>query len=133
MKLNCIIIDDCAIQRAIIYTLIIRHPALKLLGEFSNAIETKNFLSYNAVDLLFLDVEMPILNGFDFLDSLKIKPQVIFITSKPEYAVKAFDYQATDYIQKPINAARFETSIKKAVNLQLLIAKTSYRRCLHFC
>lgn len=66
MKLNCIIIDDCAIQRAIIYTLIIRHPALKLLGEFSNAIETKNFLSYNAVDLLFLDVEMPILNGFDF-------------------------------------------------------------------
>lgn len=123
MKLNCIIIDDCAIQRAIINTLIIRHPALKLLGEFSNAIETKNFLSYNAVDLLFLDVEMPILNGFDFLDSLKIKPQVIFITSKPEYAVKAFDYQATDYIQKPINAARFETSIKKAVNLQLLIAK----------
>lgn len=119
MKLNCIIVDDCSIQRAIVQKLVFNSPHLKLVGTFSNAVETKNFLSYNAADLLFLDVEMPVLNGFDFLDILKIKPQVIFITSKPEYAVKAFDYEATDYIQKPINALRFETAVKKAKNRQL--------------
>lgn len=119
MTLNCIIVDDCAIQRAIINKLIIKHPVLNSVGEFSNAIETKNFLSYTKVDLIFLDVEMPILNGFDFLDTLQIKPQVIFITSKPEYAVKAFDYEATDYLQKPIDPLRFDSSVKKALNKQL--------------
>ena len=121
MKLSCVIVDDSAIQRMIVNKLVTNHQNLKLVGEFSNAVETKNFLSYNTVDLLFLDVEMPILNGFDFLDTLKIKPQVIFITSKPEYAVKAFDYEATDYIQKPINTIRFDTSVKKALNKQLLL------------
>lgn len=123
MKLSCILVDDCPIQRAIINKLITNHPALKLIDEFSNAVATKNFLSYNTVDLIFLDVEMPVLNGFDFLDTLEIKPQVIFITSKPEYAVKAFDYEATDYIQKPINALRFDTSVKKALKQQLILAE----------
>ena len=121
MKLSCVIVDDSSIQRMIVNKLVSNHQNLKLVGEFSNAVETKNFLSYNTVDLLFLDVEMPILNGFDFLDTLKVKPQVIFITSKPEYAVKAFDYEATDYIQKPINSLRFDTSVKKALNKQLLL------------
>ncbi|WP_432669940.1 LytR/AlgR family response regulator transcription factor [Flavobacterium sp. SM2513] len=121
MKLSCVIVDDSSIQRMIVNKLVTNHQNLKLVGEFSNAVETKNFLSYNTVDLLFLDVEMPILNGFDFLDTLKVKPQVIFITSKPEYAVKAFDYEATDYIQKPINSIRFDTSVKKALNKQLLL------------
>lgn len=115
MKLNCIIVDDSAIQRMIISKLVSNHTKLNLVGDFSNAVETKNFISYNNVEIIFLDIEMPILNGFDFLDTLKIKPQVIFITSKPEYAVKAFDYEATDYIQKPIDAVRFDTAIKKAV------------------
>jgi DNA-binding LytR/AlgR family response regulator len=61
---------------------------------------------------------MPILNGFQFLDTLKVKPQVIFISSKPEYALKAFDYEATDYIQKPIHPLRFDTAIKKALQKQ---------------
>ena len=121
MKLSCIIVDDSSIQRVIVSKLVSNHQNLKLVGDFSNAVETKNFLSYNSVDLLFLDVEMPILNGFDFLDTLKVKPQVIFITSKPEYAVKAFDYEATDYIQKPINALRFDAAVKRALNKQLLL------------
>jgi DNA-binding LytR/AlgR family response regulator len=90
------------------------------MGEFPNAIEAKNFLSYNDVDLVFLDIEMPVLSGFDFLDIIKSKPQIIFITSKPEYAVKAFDYDATDYLQKPITRERFEAAIKRAINLQML-------------
>jgi len=121
MKLSCVIVDDSSIQRVIIGKLVTNHQNLKLVGEFANAFETKNFLSYNSVDLLFLDVEMPVLNGFDFLDTLQVKPQVIFITSKPEYAAKAFDYEATDYIQKPINTIRFDASVKRALNKKLML------------
>lgn len=131
MKLSCVIVDDSSMQRMIVNKLVTNHQNLKLVGEFSNAVETKNFLSYNTVDLLFLDVEMPILNGFEFLDTLKVKPQVIFITSKPEYAVKAFDYEATDYIQKPINAIRFDTSVKKALNKQLLLTEAPMENSEH--
>lgn len=123
MKLSCVIVDDSAIQRTITNKLVNNHLNLKLVGEFSNAIETKNFLSYNNVDLLFLDIEMPFLNGFDFLDTLSIKPQVVFITSKPEYAVRAFDYDATDYIQKPITALRFDKSVKRVLNKQALLTE----------
>ena len=122
MKLNCVIVDDSSIQRMVISRLVSNHINLNIVGEFSNAIEAKNFMSYNAVDLLFLDIEMPVLNGFDFLDGLKAKPQVIFVTAKPEYAVKAFDYDATDYLQKPITYARFNSAINRALNLyQLMI------------
>lgn len=121
MKLSCIIIEDSSIQRMIVRKLVSKHQNLKLVGEFSNAIETKNFLSYSSVNLLFLDIEMPVLNGFEFLDTLKVKPQVIFITSNPEYAVKAFSYEATDYIQKPINPERFDEAVKRALNRQLFM------------
>jgi DNA-binding LytR/AlgR family response regulator len=98
----------------IVSKLVENHLSLSLVGDFSNAVEAKNFMSYNEVDLLFLDIEMPIVSGFDFLDGLKIKPQVIFVTSKSDYAVKAFDYDATDYLQKPITNTRFEAAIKRA-------------------
>ncbi len=121
MKLNCVIVDDSSIQRMIVGKLASNHLNLNLIGEFSNAIEAKNFMSYNTVDLLFLDVEMPVVSGFDLLDGLKTKPQVIFITSKPEYAVKAFDYDATDYLQKPITSARFEIAIKRALTMYAML------------
>lgn len=124
MKLNCIIVDDSSIQRMIVGKLASNHINLNLIGEFSNAIEAKHFMSYNSVDLLFLDVEMPVVSGFDLLDGLKTKPQVIFITSKPEYAVKAFDYDATDYLQKPIASTRFEIAIRRALNMYLMLRET---------
>lgn len=115
MKLKCLIVDDSSIQRMIVSKLVSNHVSLSLVGEFSNAVEAKNFMSYNEIDLLFLDIEMPIVSGFDFLDGLKVKPQVIFVTSKSDYAVKAFDYDATDYLQKPITNSRFEASIVRAL------------------
>lgn len=115
MILNCIVVDDSAIQRVLVTKLVENHPNLNLIGEFSNAVETKICLSTRQVDLLFLDIEMPIINGFNLIDGLKTKPQVIFITAKAEYAVKAFDYDATDYLQKPIVKERFNIAIKKAL------------------
>jgi DNA-binding LytR/AlgR family response regulator len=120
MKLNCVVVDDSSIQRMIITKLVNNHQSLNLVGDFSNAIEAKSCMSIHSVDLIFLDIEMPIINGFDFLDGLKLKPQIIFITSKADYAVKAFDYDATDYLQKPISVDRFDSSVKRALELHKL-------------
>jgi DNA-binding LytR/AlgR family response regulator len=104
----------------IIAKLVNNHTSLNLVGDFSNAIEAKGCMSVNDVDLIFLDIEMPVISGFDFLDGLKIKPQIVFITSKAEYAMKAFDYDATDYLQKPIALDRFNSSVKRAMDMHLL-------------
>jgi two-component system, LytTR family, response regulator len=120
MKLNCVVVDDSSIQRILVTKLVDSHNSLKLVGDFSNAIETKNCLANKTVDLLFLDIEMPVIDGFNFLDGLKEKPQIIFITAKAEYAVKAFDYDATDYLQKPITRERFNVAIKRALSLHQL-------------
>ncbi|MFK7001612.1 LytR/AlgR family response regulator transcription factor [Flavobacterium oreochromis] len=120
MKLNCIVVDDSSIQRILVTKLVEAHPNLNLVAEFSNAVETKGSLAVNEVDLLFLDIEMPIINGFNLLDGLKEKPQIIFITAKAEYALKAFDYEATDYLQKPLTKERFNIAVKRAMDLHML-------------
>ncbi|RTE51849.1 DNA-binding response regulator [Arenibacter aquaticus] len=115
MKLRSIIVDDSSMQRIAVAKLVNNHPHLTMVGEYSNAIEAKNGLKNSNIDLIFLDVEMPIINGFDLLESLDSPPQVILITGNPNYALKAFDYDVTDYLHKPISASRFDTSIKRAL------------------
>jgi len=101
-------------QRMAVAKLVNNHPNLALIAEYSNAIEAKNGIKNNEIDLIFLDVEMPIINGFDLLESLENPPQVILITGKPDYALKAFDYDVTDYLHKPITMSRFDASVKRA-------------------
>jgi two-component system LytT family response regulator len=120
MKLNCIVVDDSAVQRITITKLVSDSKLLNLVGDFANALEAKNCINNNTIDLIFLDVEMPLINGFDLLDGLKTKPQIIFITSKADYAAKAFDYEATDFLQKPLLKERFIKAIKKASDLHAL-------------
>jgi len=113
--LKCFVVDDSSIQRLAIVKLIENHPNLKLAGEFSNAIETKTAIKDAGVDLIFLDVEMPILTGFDLLDDITEKPGVIFVTGQTKYAFKAFDYSAIDYLQKPIKKDRFLYAVERAL------------------
>jgi DNA-binding LytR/AlgR family response regulator len=113
--LKCFVVDDSSIQRLAIVKLIENHPNLKLAGEFSNAIETKTAINDAGVDLIFLDVEMPILTGFDLLDDITEKPGVIFVTGQTKYAFKAFDYAAIDYLQKPIKKERFLYAVERAL------------------
>ncbi len=115
MKLRCIIVDDSSMQRMAVAKLVNNHPNLALIAEYRNGIEAKSGIKNNEIDLIFLDIEMPIINGFDLLESLDDPPQVILITGKPDYALKAFDYDVTDYLQKPITSARFNASAKRAV------------------
>lgn len=113
--LNCYVVDDSSIQRLSIVKLIENHPNLNLIGEFSNAIETKAAIKKQKVDLLFLDIEMPILTGFDLLDDITEKPGIIFVTGQTKYAFKAFDYAAIDYLQKPIKKDRFLYAVERAL------------------
>jgi DNA-binding LytR/AlgR family response regulator len=103
-----------------IVKLVKEHPALTLIAEYSSAVDTKKGLNDTEVDLIFLDIEMPIINGFELLDVLKNKPQIIFVTGKTEYAFKAFDYDATDYLQKPITQERFNLGVEKALEYHRL-------------
>lgn len=118
MTLNCVVVDDSAIQRLSIVKLVENHPSLNLVAEYSGALETKNSLNTHQVDLIFLDIEMPVLNGFELLDvlnKLNKKHQIIFVAGKTEYAFKAFNYDATDYLQKPITRERFNIAVEKAL------------------
>lgn len=122
-KLKCILIDDSTIQRRAISKLVKEQPNLILINEFSDGLDAKNELANNGVDLIFLDIEMPGLNGFDLLElreSLEYKPQIIIISGSPDYAMKAFDYDVTDYLKKPVDKKRFELAVKKAVGNHIL-------------
>ncbi|HEA28930.1 MAG TPA: response regulator transcription factor, partial [Leeuwenhoekiella sp.] len=87
---------------------------------YNNAIETKNGLLETKVDLIFLDIEMPILTGFDLLDDLVHKPQIVFVTGKTKYAYKAFNYNAIDYLRKPLTKDRFMNAVHKALSMHKL-------------
>ncbi len=115
MRINCIIVDDSSIQRMAVAKLIINNPHLNLVAEYSNAIEAKNGLKTHDIDLIFLDVEMPILNGFDLLESLQDPPKVILVTGKTEYAFKAFNYDVIDYLHKPLDKDRFDQAINRVI------------------
>jgi len=115
--MNCIIIDDEAMARAIITQMISKDPELKLAQEFSNAIPAIKFLNQDSAgtDLIFLDIHMPDFTGFDFIQTIKNPPAVILITSDKNFATDAFEYDCiVDYIVKPITEDRFLKAIRKA-------------------
>ncbi|WP_205589262.1 LytR/AlgR family response regulator transcription factor [Mesonia aquimarina] len=116
-KLKCIVVDDSSLQRLSITKLVKDHPSLELIAEHNNALKTKTALQTIKVDLLFLDIEMPILSGFDLLDNLDYKPEIIFVTGKTQYAFEAFNYKAVDYLQKPVSKDRFNIAVDKALEL----------------
>lgn len=124
--IKCAIVDDSTLQRLSIVRLIQNHPSLELVAEYNNAIEAKIGLATTDIDLVFLDIEMPILSGFDLLDDLTIKPQIIFVTGKTKYAFKAFDYDAVDYLRKPISKDRFLNAVHKAINIFKLKNEDSF-------
>jgi two-component system response regulator LytT len=113
--MNCIIIDDEEMARAIIAQMVTDHKDLKLVQEFSNAMQAIKFLNQNEVDLIFLDIHMPDFTGFDFIQTIKNPPKVILVTSDKNFAIEAFEYDCiVDYLVKPITAERFEKSVQKA-------------------
>jgi two-component system LytT family response regulator len=125
MKLSCVVVDDSTIHRITVAKLVNDHPDLSLVGDFSNAADARNCILTKPVDLLFLDIEMPGQGGFELLDGLKVRPLIIFVSSKSDYALKAFDYAAIDYLHKPVTKDRFNTAVQKALHQQQIRKETT--------
>jgi DNA-binding LytR/AlgR family response regulator len=117
--MTCLIVDDEKMSRQIISHFIERTEGLELVKVCESAIEAANFLQQNAVDVVFLDIEMPEMSGMDLIKSLEIIPQVVLITSRTDYAIEAFEHNVVDYLVKPVEYARFVKAVAKVrENLQ---------------
>ena len=119
---KCAIIEDSNIQRKILEQIIEKNKNLKLVLSASASTESLKEINASKIDLLFLDIEMPVMNGFEFLDGLEIQPQVIITSQNQKYALEAFNFNVTDFLLKPFNTARFDAAIKKAID-KVKIAK----------
>lgn len=115
--IKAIAIDDEPIALDIIKRFAERIPYLNLEKQFLNGLEAKEYLKDNEVQLLFLDVRMPDINGIDLFKDLEEKPLVIFSTAYSEYALSGFELDALDYLLKPYTFERFEKAVLKAKEL----------------
>lgn len=112
--LKCIIIDDEEMARAIIEKHCSKLEHIEVVCQFDNALDSIQYLNNNKVDLVFLDIHMPELNGFDFIDSLNSPPSIILTTSDTDLALNAFEYKCiVDYLIKPVKLPRFIKAVSK--------------------
>lgn len=111
--MKAIIIDDERLARKELTSLLENHKEIEIVAEAANADEAFDLINQHQPDLLFLDIQMPGKTGFELLEMLDSAPQVVFTTAYDEYALKAFEVNALDYLQKPIQSERLEESIAK--------------------
>jgi DNA-binding LytR/AlgR family response regulator len=114
-SVQCLIVDDEPIAREIIKTYCGHLPRLQVVASCGNALEAKQVLQQQKIDILFLDINMPVIDGISFLKTLKKQPQVILTTAYKQYAVDAFDLAACDYLLKPFSFDRFIIAVDKAL------------------
>jgi DNA-binding LytR/AlgR family response regulator len=110
--LNCVIIDDEPLAQEILSGYIAAET-LRLAGCFNNAFDGQAFLKEHSVDVLFLDIEMPEMNGLEFLRSLASPPITVFTTAFRDYAFEGFELGVIDFLLKPISLARFRVAVEK--------------------
>lgn len=111
--MKALIIEDSRLARLELKALLEAHPEIEILGEAENAEVAERMIEELDPDLLFLDINMPGKNGFELLESLEIAPQVIFTTAYDEFAIKSFEFNALDYLLKPIKEDRLAKAISK--------------------
>ncbi len=114
-KLNCLIVDDELGAHYVLEAHIAKVQALKIIGNCYNALEAANMLHRERVDILFLDINMPELTGFDLLKTLPNRPQVIVTTAYSEFALESYEYDVVDYLLKPISFSRFLKAVNKVI------------------
>jgi DNA-binding LytR/AlgR family response regulator len=115
---NCLIVDDEPLALGIIESYVNEHEQLQLIKKCNTAFDAFEVLHHAKIDLMFLDIKMPGLNGIDFIKSLKDPPAVIFTTAFSEYAAMSYELEAIDYLLKPITLERFHKSLDKFFKLQ---------------
>ncbi|PKP39104.1 MAG: DNA-binding response regulator [Bacteroidetes bacterium HGW-Bacteroidetes-15] len=115
--MRCVIIDDEPFALDLIKDYTQRTPFLELVNSFSNPFKALDFLNRESVDLIFLDINMPELSGIQLIRTLQSPPMVIFTTAYPEFAAESYEYNAVDYLVKPIKYERFLKAVNKASGL----------------
>lgn len=118
MILTVIAVDDEPLAINVLKNYISKVKELHLIETFSNAIDASSFLRDNEVDIMFLDINMPMLDGLEFLGTLHKKPFVIMTTAHEEHALKSFELEAIDYLVKPISLPRFLKSVDRVIGLK---------------
>lgn len=116
MTLNCIIVDDDELSQLTLRKCVEQVKFLNLVAVCNDALECTEVLANNQIDLIFLDIEMPNMSGIDLVRNFDV-PQIIFVTSKAEFAPEAFDLDVTDFIVKPVELPRFLKACDRALQL----------------
>lgn len=116
--IRALIVDDEPLPRERVRTLLAERPDIELIGECRDGREAVNVILAERPDLIFLDIQMPALDGFEVIEAISAEylPAIVFITAFDEYAIRAFEVNAIDYLLKPINAARFEQALRRATD-----------------
>jgi DNA-binding LytR/AlgR family response regulator len=117
--LRCIIVDDEPLAIEVLESYADRMEGLELVATCSNAVKAFDVLKKEKIDLIFLDIQMPKLNGIDFIKALSPTPKVIFTTAYREYAIESYELDVVDYLLKPIAFNRFLMSVNKAMSEEL--------------
>lgn len=117
MKVKCIIIDDEPLAIDVIRNYLTQIPQMELVDTFENPIEAAELLQTTHIDLIFLDIEMPLMTGIDFVKTMKQAPKIIFITAYRNYAIESYELDVVDYLLKPISFTRFFKAINKYKSL----------------
>lgn len=124
MKLNCAIVDDEPLALNLIESYVVKTPFLNLAGKYSNAVEAIDQLPEKDIHLLFLDIQMPELNGLEFSKMVKDQTRIIFITAFDQYALEGYKVNAMDYLLKPVSYPDFLTASNKALQWFEMVAKS---------
>lgn len=124
MRVKCVIIDDEPLAIQVIENHLKYFDHTDIIGTFVNPLQAYNILEHERVDIIFLDINMPQITGFNFIENLNIKPLIVITTAYREYAVKSFELNVLDYLVKPIPFNRFLKTMNK-VYQQLYINNTS--------
>ncbi len=112
---STIIVDDESLARDLVKRYTADHPELNVLAECGDGFEALRQIQTHKPDLLFLDIQMPKLDGFELLEVLDYNPAIIFTTAFDQFAIKAFEMNAVDYLLKPFSRERFDSAVKKAI------------------
>jgi two-component system LytT family response regulator len=115
MNTTCLIIDDEKLARDLLHEYLEAFPQIEVIGECAKGTEAVEKINKLKPDLIFLDVQMPGMNGFDVLDEIDHEPHVIFTTAYDQYAIRAFEKNAVDYLLKPLDEERFTQAVNRAL------------------
>jgi len=115
--IRCLLVDDEELALDVLEIYLDRLEGFEVAGRCTNALEASSFLNENPVDLVFLDIQMPKLNGMEWIKSLAIPPKVIFCTAFSNFALESYEVNAIDYLLKPVSFERFEKAVGKAADI----------------